>query len=139
MTRFPNPNLANNARSESTSSNPLPLRGGDPVDDLLVLFHLAENFHLRADTEGVEGFDDFENPCLQVLVERTQLFEAALGIEGNADPALFEDERLRVFGDAFQQLGISPGASSFQHFSFQSFSFYHSVLRFSGSCSWRSG
>jgi len=40
-------------------------------------------------------------------------------VQRNAGPALFEDERLRVLGDAFQQLDVSPVASSFQHFSFQ--------------------
>jgi hypothetical protein len=31
----------------------------------------------------------------------------ALAVEGNAGPALLADERLRVFGDAFQQLDVS--------------------------------
>ena len=31
-------------------------------------------------------------------------------VEGNAGPALLADEGLRVFGDAFQQLDVSPVA-----------------------------
>jgi hypothetical protein len=36
--------------------------------------------------------------------------EAALPVEGNAGPALLPDERLRIFGDEFQQLDVSSVA-----------------------------
>jgi len=42
----------------------LPLRGGDPVDDILVLLDFPEDFHLRTGTEFVERFDHLQNPRL---------------------------------------------------------------------------
>jgi hypothetical protein len=53
-----------------------------------------------------------------VLEERPQFLESALGVEGNAGPALSENERLRVLGDAFQKLDVSPVASSISAFQF---------------------
>lgn len=48
----------------------LPLRGGDPIDDLLVLLDSPVDFHLGAGAEFVEGFDHLQNPRLEVFVER---------------------------------------------------------------------
>ncbi len=56
------------------------------------------------------GLDHLQNPRLEVFVERPQFLETALGVEGNAGPALLEDERLRVLGDAFQQLDVATVA-----------------------------
>ena len=56
---------------------------------------------------GVEGCDDFHNPCLQVFIKGTQFLEAALAVEQDAGPALVENERLQVAGNEFQQLDVS--------------------------------
>jgi hypothetical protein len=72
-----------------------------------------------------------------MLVEGAEFHEGVIPVEGNAGPALLADERLRVSGDELQQLDVSTVASSIS--AFQIFSVYPSVLRFSVSCSWRSG
>jgi len=50
----------------------------------------------------VQRLDHFQNPCLEVFVERTEFLEPVIAVEGYRGPALSEDECLRVFGDEFQ-------------------------------------
>ena len=45
-----------------------------------------------------------------MFIERAKLFQSVIAIEGNRGPTLLENECLRVFGDAFQQLDVSPDA-----------------------------
>ena len=43
-----------------------------------------------------------------MLVEGAEFHQGVIPVERNAGPALLADEGLRVFGDAFQQLDVSP-------------------------------
>ena len=62
---------------------------------------------LKSSTTGSKRHLPRQFPRLKVLVERTQFHQPARDVEGNAGPALFRDERLRIPGDEFRQPDVS--------------------------------